>query len=46
VALLVGTDRSKGRATFDDLEVSVGDTYQPADTERDPDAPSAGVAVL
>jgi len=40
VALLVGTDRSKGRATFDDLEVWAGDTYQPADTAREPDAPS------
>lgn len=46
VALLVGTDGSKGRATFDDLVVSVGDTYLPADPERDPDAPSAGIAVL
>lgn len=40
VALLVGTDGTRGRARFDDLEVSVGDTYLPADPERDPGAPS------
>jgi hypothetical protein len=38
--LFVGTDSGTGSAIYDDLAVWVGDAYEPAPADRNPDAPS------